>query len=296
MRTLPFRIAIAIMLTAISSEAQWQDRLYPFTELTDEMVALIDLKDGSIEDWLEVLGEPALTGLDFVGYPYDPSSYDCRLWLAWHEATDRLYIAAEIVDDIYVDIEKPSFGYYGDSTVWFFVDGDMSGGILFDDVSSEPNHMMQAQHYTAFARTYGNESNVDLLTISSTWMDQLPYADGGGDMVDSQPIISVVEFFVTPFDHLIWDAPEESAISDLFEGKTIGFALSLADMDSENSKDSSGILRADNWLELFGPDAAGQRYTDESHLWATGILLGAHGADSAVESFTWGRIKASLAE
>ena len=81
------------------------------------------------------------------------------------------------------------------------------------------------------------------------------------------------------------------------KARRLAFALSLADMDSENSKDSSGILRADNWLELFGPDAAGQRYTDESHLWATGILLGADGAgDSAVESFTWGRIKASLAE
>ena len=236
MRTIPFLLAIAIMLTAISSEARWQDRLYPFRELTDEMVAQIDLKDGSIEDWLEVLGEPTLTGLDFAGYPddYDPSSYDCRLWLAWHEAADRLYIAAEIVDDIYVDIEKPSSGYYGDSTVWFFVDGDMSGGNLRDRVSFF--HMMQAQHYTAFARTYRNKSNVDLEIVISTWMDQLPYADGGGDMVDSQPIISVVEFFVTPFDHLIWDAPEKSAISDLFEGKTIGFALSLADMDSENSQ------------------------------------------------------------
>ena len=61
MQLLPFRIAIAIMLTAISSEARWPDRLYPFRELTDEMVAQIDLKDGSIEDWLEVLGEPTLT-------------------------------------------------------------------------------------------------------------------------------------------------------------------------------------------------------------------------------------------
>ena len=95
--------------------------------------------------------------------------------------------------------------------------------------------MMQAQHYTAFARTYRNKSNVDLEIVISTWMDQLPYADGGGDMVDSQPILSVIEFFVTPFDHLIWDAPEESVISDLFEGKTIGFALSLMDMDSETS-------------------------------------------------------------
>ena len=62
--------------------------------------------------------------------------------------------------------------------------------------------MMQAQQYTAFARTYSDGSNVDLETISSTWMDQLPYADGGGSMVDSQPILSVVEFFVTPFERL----------------------------------------------------------------------------------------------
>ena len=58
MRALPFRIVIPILLTAISLKAQWPDRLYPFRELTDEMRDKIDLKDGSVEDWLEVLGEP----------------------------------------------------------------------------------------------------------------------------------------------------------------------------------------------------------------------------------------------
>ena len=83
MRAPRFLIAIPILLTAVCLEAQWADRLYPFTELTDEMRARIDLKDGSVEDWLEVLGEPTVTPLDFVTSPwysgYDPSSYDFRI-------------------------------------------------------------------------------------------------------------------------------------------------------------------------------------------------------------------------
>ena len=300
MRALPFRIVIPILLTAISLKAQWQDRLYPFRELTDEMRARIDLKDGSVEDWLEVLGEPTLTALDLAGYPsYDPSSYDCRLWLTWHDATDHLLVAAEIVDDFYVNMDEWPFGYFGDSSVWFFVDGDKSGGSLaYDNSEGRFSDMIQAQWYTAFARTYSNASNVDLTDVGSTWMDQLPYADGGGAIVDSQPIFSVVEFFVTPFDRLIWDDPEESVISDLYEGKTIGFALSMADFDSEKMSDP---VSPDYWLELFGPDASRDQsyvsYVYESDLWASGILLGADGTDgTAVESVSWARIKASLSE
>ena len=47
MPALPLFIAIPTLLTAVSLEAQFQDRLYPFIELTDEMRARIDLKDGS---------------------------------------------------------------------------------------------------------------------------------------------------------------------------------------------------------------------------------------------------------
>ena len=298
MSALPFLIVIPFLLTALSLEAQFQDRLYPFRELTDEMRARIDLKDGSIEDWLEILGEPTLTGLDFASSSYDPSSYDCRLWLAWHDATDHLFVAVEIVDDSFVDMEE-LYGFplsfpSGDSSVWFLVDGDKSGGTL---VEGEGLSMHHAQWYTAFARTYTNDSNVILVNVSqiADWVHQLPYADGGGGIVDSQPITSVIEFFVTPFDRLIWDDPEKSEISDLHDGTTIRFALSMQDYDSEEGSDPF----SPSWLELFGPDASyGQNYVFEVDLWAHGILLGADGGSdgSAVESVAWGRIKASLSE
>ena len=83
MRTLAFRIAIPFLITAVCLEAQWQDRLYPFIELTDDMLAEIDLRDGSIDEWVEVLGEPTLTPLGFATPPsfpkYDPSSFDFRI-------------------------------------------------------------------------------------------------------------------------------------------------------------------------------------------------------------------------
>ena len=60
------RIAVPILLTPPFSEAQFPDRLFPFAELTDGMRARVDLKDGSVEDWSEVLGEPTLTALDFA--------------------------------------------------------------------------------------------------------------------------------------------------------------------------------------------------------------------------------------
>ncbi len=233
MRTIPFFLAIPILLTVLSLEAQFPDRLYPFAELTDEMRARIDLKDGSTEDWLEVLGEPTFTPLDFLTFPpdsYDPSSLDFRIWVAWHDATNHLFVAAESVDDIHVSMDEdwesnplPSV----DASVWFYVDGDRSGGAIFDDNFSQevPRDMVQAQLYSAFAKTYTNESNVTLVNISAPWVRNVPYADGGGLIIESQPVFSVVEFYVTPFDRMIWDDPEQSIVSDLFSGKTIGFAF-----------------------------------------------------------------------
>ena len=44
------------------------DRIYQICELTDADLAAIDLKDGTVGDWEEVLGEPTLTAVDFVMY------------------------------------------------------------------------------------------------------------------------------------------------------------------------------------------------------------------------------------
>ena len=244
MTTVNLFLIAAILGTSVSSEAQFSDRLYPVFELTDEMRKKIDVKDGSVEDWLEVFGEPTLTPLDFLTAPwaskYDPSSFDFRVWLAWHHGGNHLFVAAEMVDD-FVHEHSTDRNFLsgqgvaqGDLFVWFFVDGDKSGGSLTIDNSLGLTHpMQQAQYYSAFPGTYSNDNNLKLTKVSSltNWVHHPPYADGGGALVDSQPSFGVVEFYITPFDRLIWDDQENSIITDLFPGKTIGFALELIDVD-----------------------------------------------------------------
>ncbi|MCY3761171.1 MAG: hypothetical protein OXH50_07960, partial [Gemmatimonadetes bacterium] len=113
-----------------------------------------------------------------------------------------------------------------------------------------------------------------------------------GGIVDSQPVFYVIEFYVTPFDRLIWDAPEQSLVSDLSAGKVIEFGMHLGDADTDP-------LEVDRLHFLFGPDASWEQpLIWMSDLWAHGILLGAASGTegTAVENVTWARIKASLSE
>ena len=109
------------------------DEIYPFLELLDEDLARIDLTDGSVEDWYEVLGEPSLTATDFywLNHRYDPSELDFRIWLAWHQASNTIWIAMERFDDLYFN--RYDGVYVNDMWLWdsniaFLVDGDHTAG------------------------------------------------------------------------------------------------------------------------------------------------------------------------
>ena len=108
------------------------DEIYFFYELRDDDLERIDL-DGSVDDWLGVVGEPSLTASDFFwrNHPYDPSEVDFRIWLAWHQGSSTLWIAMERFDDLYFNLydgEKPWEMQLWDSSLRFLVDGDHSGG------------------------------------------------------------------------------------------------------------------------------------------------------------------------
>ncbi len=96
-RSLPI-IGLVVGLLG-GAEAQESERLYPFVELTDADLDQIDVTDGSIDEWIDLLGEPTLTALDFQTRPdrapYDPADMDYRVWLAWHGATHRIYVQNE---------------------------------------------------------------------------------------------------------------------------------------------------------------------------------------------------------
>ena len=229
--------------------------------MTDEDVARIDVGDGSIEDWLDVVGEPSLTALDFRTDPdfgpYDPASMDFRIWLGWHDAADCIYVAMERTDDVYVN-EFNGAGYSSrdrvmdshDSSVKVLVDGDRSGGAVTAD-SRELEIFEQAQIYSALAEVYDQSSHVVIWPSCSRdhWYITPPFADGGGRAFGEKPTVTVTEFYVTPFDRLIRDSPEESRASDLRRGASIGLGIVIHDYDTKPGYSSSiHFLSAWDWL------------------------------------------------
>ena len=314
MRRLLMATGIAGLLLVHRSETQQSERIYPIFELTDEDVALIDLKDGSIDDWLEVLGEPTLAALDFLTRlglgPNDPASLDFRIWLAWHDATDRIVVAIERADNAYVNRFDRQDTYeasmFRQDCIEFMVDGDRNGGpfyfnsTVFD--SQDEWRLAQnqsAQHYGALPEVYDEGPNLQSMAHRSVsnqgaWFITPPFADGGGGVFGDNPVISVTEFYVTAFDYFIWNDPAESVISRLHPGKIIGFAMEVLDVDIK-----PGVWQSSHYLRSRGYEDTGAAFFS-SDTFVQGFLVGPGGevppGISAVESVTWGRIKAQFVE
>lgn len=208
-----------------------------FSEITDDMLEKLDLTDGSVEDWEAVMGQPTLNLLDFtrleltprqglIIVPRAPSDWDVRAWLGWHRGTGRLYFGAQISDDRYVggfegtQNERRS-AYDG---IGLFIDGDHSGGATRD-------FFEQAQSYIAVPEAPAG-LHVSLEYDLADWMDQPPYAEGGGAARGENPTVWIVEFAITPFDLLV-DNREASIPSNLRPGMIVGFHIGINDMDTE---------------------------------------------------------------
>ncbi len=281
------------------------DEIYPFYELLDEDLERIDLTDGSVEDWIEVVGEPSLTASDFFWLfgSYDPSDLDIRLWLAWHQGTSTIWAAMERFDDIYVNRYdgNPFNIEYWDSSITLFVDGDHSGG-RFTSVTPyfcegctteqllEDNR--QAQIWIAIGEAPHGEHLVHI-GAGREWVAREPYAAAGGGVLGATPATSVTEMKVTPFDDLIYDDEEASVASELYPGKVIGFDIWTRDTDDLTPP---GI---DHLIFLLLSEGE-MRSRADADFFADGLLIGAgedpsHYDDvSAVEPSSWARIKASF--
>ncbi len=277
------------------------DEIYPFFELRDEDLDRIDLTDGSVEDWYDVLGDPSLTASDFFWLfgAYDPSNLDFRIWLAWNESSGTLWVAMERFDDLYLN-RYDGAGLHEmhrwDSSIAFMVDGDHTGGIYGEllGINCEEctadqvlwNHR-QAQRWMAIAEAPGDGDILDY-DGASDWVIREPYAAAGGGVIGESPATSVTEFMLTPFDDLIYNDEEASTASDLYPGKVIGFSMSMRDHDRSGAVDVR-ISLSGKWQEMINAD-----------LFSDGLLVGA-GEDpsryddvSAVEPSSWARIKASF--
>ena len=302
MRSAPVRILAALLPAALAgaASAHFGDIVYPIYELPTS--DLPDLHDGTLEDWEEVLPNASLNHNEFqlLGGPgegIDPSDLACRVFLAWHHASQRIYMAVERLDDVYLDpsVER-------DALTALMVDGDHSGGqfIWWGDAYSEEERKRlneaQAQLYSV-----GPEPIIeDRLLVGGSWARPLvslpPWATVGGFQYGESPKLSVVEFAVTAWDDLDWRGPELSTRSDLEAGKTIGFWVWVFDKD-ERPVDGGIYALPEPIMFEEAPTGSSNHFFAENSV--DGELTPCYqgdcsGATTAVSQDSWGRIKASF--
>lgn len=293
------KLVILLLALSIAGLASAQTGVYPIYELPTQ--DLPDLRDGTLADWEDVLTGTSLTHDDFAplavadGAGINPADLAYRTFLAWHSATQTLWICIERVDDVYINTYpggEPQNMWQHD-TVEFMVDGDHSGGdyngFPVADYGEEQSKLLtgfQAQQYTLLPET-PDGIHVGSNTAASGWVTNLPWADGGGYAEGEAPTTSVMEGYFTAWDGLNWQGPEFSERSTLAAGRVIGFQMSVPDWDVVGTYHAFHTLSglANTW-----------RMADN---FVKGELIGCDTGDcgeapTAVTSESWGRVKASL--
>ena len=292
-----FCLMLAFVLAG-SAHAHIGEKVYLIFEISDTDLEDINLFDADISDWEDVVGDASLTPEDFFADPtvgegaqYNPADMDYRLWLGWNETNNRLYLAAERIDDVYIN----EYSGGAPATVWqydsveFMVDGDHSGGQYnfgnsetMTDEEKARNQNSQAQKWNAIfdapdGRILGYPGRAE-------WLNSIPLSDGGGGSTGGGPTVSILEIYVTPYDDIIFADQESSRATDLEAGNIIGLQIAMPDFDEEPQKyrgyhTLSGQAATFRFAERFVD--ARLVSTDEA---------------TAVADLSWARIKASFNE
>jgi len=285
---------VLFLVFATGASAHIGEKVFLIFEIADADLGDIEF-DGNIEDWEDAVGPPSLLPADMFSDPgvgdgaaYDPADMDYRVWLAWNQTGNHLYFAMDRLDNIYVN----EYAGGNPGSVWqqdsleFMVDGDHSGGSYNrnnEDLTAEE----KTRHFNAQAQKYNftfddPEERYGGYPGPADWANRVPFLSAFGQSVGSDPTLSVLEFYVTPFDDLV-ENEGDSRVSPLFPGKVIGLQIAVVDRDAPGEYRSYQTLSGQPGTFRFA-----ERFVDAR-------LIGAGGEGTAVKNNSWARIKASFA-
>ena len=305
MRLISTLCLILAFVLASSAHAHIGEKIYLIFEIPDADLGDIDLFDADISDWEDVMGVASLTPEDFFpdptvgdGASYNPADMDYRIWLGWNETNNRLYLAAECIDDIYIN----EYSGGAPATVWqydsveFMVDGDHSGGQYnfnndetMTDEEKARNQNAQAQKWNAIfdapdGRILGYPGR-------AAWLNSPPLSGGGGGSAGGGPTISVLEIYVTPYDDIIFSDQAGSVATDLEAGNIIGLQIAMPDFDTA-PQEYRGYHTLSGQAATF---RFADRFVDAQLVGADDAIFDSFDSTS-VADLSWARIKASFSE
>lgn len=220
----------------------------------------------------------------FGGGTIDLEDLAVRVFFAWNDRSQRLFIAFESIDDFL------SQGDQHDSAV-FMVDGDHSGGkYFFEDEEAALHNQSQAQSYRIPIAPGSDSSAVELSGTDATWAVAVPWTDVGRHGEGGGPALRGAELMITPWDHLVPDGPSSSVRTKLAAGSIIGIQINFVDIDE------SGLIEG---IYSVGRDLGG---ASDASLMADAVLIPCHVGDcgssvpdgTVVQPGSWARIKAGL--
>lgn len=288
-----------VLLCGSRAGAHVGDRVIPIYEVPTSDLPVID--DFSLFEWENIVPQPSLDSADFsslqIGSP-SSSNLAMRIYLAWNQTTQQLYMSMQRTDDHYINeyVGGDAPNFFGADHVEIFVDGDHSGGqYACGPPDGTPEQVKlyvgaQAQRYAVIAEApdaivFGFEG------FANGWASLPPWADMRIRQLGTEPTETQFELYTTPWDNLNWNGPDASIRSLLQPDHVIGLQIGIVDHD----KPGSGGIRYSISSLLERPPLVcfAENFVDAKLIpCKRGDCSQANA--SAVQQDSWARIKASL--
>lgn len=166
-----------------------------------------------------------------IGKNLSPKDFQGRYKVIWTQA--RLYVLAEIIDDVLADTHAdPLANYWEDDTLEFFIDEDQSGG----------NHHF---NYNAFAYHVALDNQVVDIGPYQTDDHSLIHVQTYNDHIKSHwersanKLIWEVEIAIYPDTYKDHYRKNEKPVDPvkLYKGKTLGWMVSYCDADTSGTRE-----------------------------------------------------------
>ena len=275
-----------------------EGEVYRAFQFSDSQVPSID---GDLSDW-DIVGDSytILTGqfYDLINPEVeagDSEDFSVRLMVGWNKASNRIYVAAQVRDDIH-QVDRPvgsaAVRIFQDDAMELFIDADHSGGQYANFTDLSPKEQLrrngaEANHFVLAGPPPDEDVFVNFSAAAWYALQDGPFTQAVVEYTGAMGAVGVTnyEVMLVPFDRVDMNAAFQSVEHDLREEEIIGFNVEFNDFDANSDLfdakwSLSGQLNSFRFSERF----------------ADLILMPMEGIFQAtiVEANSWGRIKASL--